>query len=137
MDVVLTSSAPNLDIIKETLTNYKLLINLHIDVSNMAEIMLEADLAIGSGGTTSWERCCMALPTILIILAENQALIGKNLDSAGATITYCNDINLENNLQRALNNMIHDKDKYAEMSYRAAEICDGKGASKVAQEILK
>ena len=32
------------------------------DVEDMANLMAEADVAIGGGGTMSWERCAMGLP---------------------------------------------------------------------------
>lgn len=54
----------------------------YCQVDNMAEFMNEADLAIGAGGTTTWERCFMELPTVVISIAENQhagcAFIAKN-----------------------------------------------------------
>ena len=36
----------------------------HCQVNNMAELMAGADLAIGAGGTTTWERCCLGLPSV-------------------------------------------------------------------------
>ncbi|MEW5994995.1 MAG: UDP-2,4-diacetamido-2,4,6-trideoxy-beta-L-altropyranose hydrolase [Candidatus Zixiibacteriota bacterium] len=47
-------------------------VTLHHQAENMAELMVRADLAIGGGGTTTWERCYLGLPTITIIVAENQ-----------------------------------------------------------------
>jgi UDP-2,4-diacetamido-2,4,6-trideoxy-beta-L-altropyranose hydrolase len=44
----------------------------HKQVENMAEFMLQADLAVGGGGTTIWERCYLGLPSIVVVLAENQ-----------------------------------------------------------------
>lgn len=44
----------------------------HCQVDNMAELMAAADLAIGAGGTTTWERCFLGLPSIVLVLAENQ-----------------------------------------------------------------
>lgn len=44
----------------------------HCQVENMAELMTKADLAIGAGGVTMWERCCVGLPAITIVVAENQ-----------------------------------------------------------------
>lgn len=55
--------------------------------SDMARLMTEADLAIGAAGSTSWERCCLGLPTIQMILAENQRLIAQALAQAGAAVT--------------------------------------------------
>lgn len=41
-------------------------------VNNMAERMNIADLSIGAGGTTTWERCFLGLPAIVTAVAENQ-----------------------------------------------------------------
>jgi UDP-2,4-diacetamido-2,4,6-trideoxy-beta-L-altropyranose hydrolase len=52
-------------------------------VKNMAEVMHWADLAIGAGGSMSWERCYMHLPAIVISVAENQVKICQTLDDRG------------------------------------------------------
>jgi UDP-2,4-diacetamido-2,4,6-trideoxy-beta-L-altropyranose hydrolase len=44
----------------------------HVQTTHMAELMAEADLAIGAGGTAIWERCCLGLPAISLCVAENQ-----------------------------------------------------------------
>ena len=38
----------------------------------MAELMSQADLAIGAGGTATWERCCLGLPALVLSAADNQ-----------------------------------------------------------------
>lgn len=52
-------------------------------VSHMAELMNEADLAIGAGGTTTWERCFLGLPAILIAIADNQVKICEDCSKRG------------------------------------------------------
>ncbi len=44
----------------------------HIQTDKMAELMAAADLAIGAGGSASWERCCLGLPTLTLCVADNQ-----------------------------------------------------------------
>ena len=56
------------------------------DCQNMADLMLYADIAIGASGATAWERCCLGLPSLITVNAENQQLIAKNLTDVGATI---------------------------------------------------
>lgn len=57
----------------------------HVDfVDNMAELMLQHQVAIGAPGTTSWERACLGLPSIIIPLAENQQTIARNLVAVDA-----------------------------------------------------
>ncbi|NOV00465.1 UDP-2,4-diacetamido-2,4,6-trideoxy-beta-L-altropyranose hydrolase [Paenibacillus planticolens] len=50
---------------------------LHVQVSNMAQIMAESYFAICSGGTITWERYCMGLPALVITNASNQVEIAK------------------------------------------------------------
>jgi UDP-2,4-diacetamido-2,4,6-trideoxy-beta-L-altropyranose hydrolase len=59
-------------------------VTLHYQVENMADLMLHADLAIGGGGTTTWERCSLGLPTITIIVAENQREMIEAVAARGA-----------------------------------------------------
>jgi UDP-2,4-diacetamido-2,4,6-trideoxy-beta-L-altropyranose hydrolase len=54
-------------------------VNFHYQISNMAELMSKADLSIGAGGTTTWERCFLALPSIVISVAKNQEEICETL----------------------------------------------------------
>lgn len=52
----------------------------------MAEMMASADLAIGGGGTTTWERCCLGLPALVAILADNQAELVQAVAEYGAIV---------------------------------------------------
>ena len=52
-------------------------------VNNMAELMAEADLMLGAGGTTTWERCFLTLPSIVTAVAENQFQICEDCATAG------------------------------------------------------
>lgn len=38
----------------------------------ISKIMLESDISIGAGGSTTWERCCIGLPSVVVTVAENQ-----------------------------------------------------------------
>ncbi len=51
---------------------------IHKYLPDLADLMANADLAIGAGAATTWERCCMGLPTILVVCASNQGeLVSK------------------------------------------------------------
>lgn len=41
-------------------------------MASLAALMSEADLFVGAGGTTTWERCCVGLPALVCWTAENQ-----------------------------------------------------------------
>lgn len=59
--------------------------NYLYQIDNMAELMNEADLALGAGGTTTWERCFLGLPTFLTAIADNQKS-GAELEKAGYVV---------------------------------------------------
>ena len=136
VDIVLTSAAPHLSELKKMFEDFPLEVNLHIDIDDMAKRMLQADLAIGAGGTTSWERCSLALPSILIVLAENQMVIGRNLERAGAIISLqVNDTTVAN-IKNSVEKLAGDEIAYRDMSLSASAICDGAGATRVARELV-
>jgi UDP-2,4-diacetamido-2,4,6-trideoxy-beta-L-altropyranose hydrolase len=58
--------------------------NFHCQITNMAELMVYADLAVGAGGSASWERCALGLPAILLSTADNQRETTAALEQAGA-----------------------------------------------------
>lgn len=61
--------------------------NYYCQINNMAELMVDADLAIGAGGTTTWERCFLNLPSIVITVADNQ-VEGAMVSSKEGIIKY-------------------------------------------------
>jgi UDP-2,4-diacetamido-2,4,6-trideoxy-beta-L-altropyranose hydrolase len=56
---------------------------LHSGLPTLAPLMAQADLAIGAGGATTWERLCLKIPTILITVADNQLATARELHRRG------------------------------------------------------
>lgn len=71
VDVVVGSENPHKEQI-QTLCSANKGFHYHCQVDNMAAMMAAADLAIGAGGTATWERCALGLPGLVVVLAENQ-----------------------------------------------------------------
>ena len=55
----------------------------HAGLPSLAKLMGQADLMIGAGGVTTWERMCLGLPAIVVGVASNQTAISSRLDAAG------------------------------------------------------
>ena len=83
VDVVVGVSNPRGDQIREICQGMPNTC-FHLQVENMAELIALADLAIGAGGTTTWERCCLGLPTLALVLADNQREVVEVMSAAGA-----------------------------------------------------
>jgi UDP-2,4-diacetamido-2,4,6-trideoxy-beta-L-altropyranose hydrolase len=70
VDVVIGSSNTNKYIIKYFC--YKQNYNYYEQINNIAELIDKADIAIGAGGVSLWERCFLGLPSLVTITADNQ-----------------------------------------------------------------
>ena len=108
-------------------------LTLHIDSKSVADLMLNADLAIGSVGTSSWERCCLGLPTIGIVVANNQ----KNIASQLARLSVMELTTIDDLNKSLLDYVISfDIKKWQDMSSAAFMVCDGLGAQRVKNTVL-
>ena len=104
-------------------------IRLHAGTDRMAELMHDADLAVGACGSTSWERCCLGLPSISILLADNQQMIAAELEKAGAHIIV--DRNDALDLSSAVQRLVSDTSLRQRMSAAAFSIVDDHGTGRV------
>lgn len=102
--------------------------------SDMARLMADSDLAVGAAGSTSWERCCLGLPSVQVVLADNQREIARALEHAGAAVTVDLD-SLPTGLVRVFESGQLTGDNLAVMSQVASSITDGTGATLVADEL--
>lgn len=137
VDVVLGNGAPHIDEVKEKAARLGEHVRVLVGVANMAALMSEADLAVGAAGTTSWERCCVGLPALIVTTAENQWSIAQALDRAGAAKLLGSQDHLEvEAIRAAVMTLLDDYTSLRAMSEAAASICDGQGAARVAQEML-
>lgn len=82
VDVVVGGSNPRRASIENLCAAHDFL-HYHCQVSNMAELMANADLCLGAGGTTTWERCFLGLPAIVTAIAENQFEICRDCAEEG------------------------------------------------------
>ena len=129
---VLGSACPHRSEIISLANKSKYDVDVLVNVSNMAELMLEHDFAIGAMGGTTWERCTMGLPAVNVVIADNQKTIANNLSNAGAIVLYADNFNAAE-LSEALNHLIAH---YHEQRLLAMNICDGQGLNRDIQEIV-
>lgn len=136
LDIVFGSgAAPSLSLARAlALQDHRLRLHVGAAGQEMARLMAEADLAIGAAGTTSWERCCLGLPTISLILADNQRLIAQMLEEAGAIVTAAATEGPV--LTRQIEELLADDRHLARMSMAAAAVTDGGGAARVAERMI-
>jgi UDP-2,4-diacetamido-2,4,6-trideoxy-beta-L-altropyranose hydrolase len=108
----------------------------HIDTHSMAELIASAELAVGAGGSSAWERCTLGLPTVALILADNQRENTAALAMAGASLALEVNGELPDRLAQAVAILAEDRAARLRMSRAAADLCDGLGADRVATRML-
>lgn len=134
--VVLGASAPWKESVQIQAQGMRLKTEIVVNATNMAELMRDADLAIGAAGSTSWERCCMGLPTLQLVLADNQRQIARALDSRGAAVSIERH-RLAESIGTVCANLLRDPRDMIAMSNAAASVTEGLGATRVAESLMR
>jgi len=134
VDVVIGAQHPCREQIKAECVQHGFI--CHVQTDKVAELMAAADLAIGAGGSASWERCCLGLPALLVALADNQINIAKTLDLIGACI-YVGTLKTTSIpiLQSAITSLLNAQDQLKMLSQKAYLLVDGMGVHRVCQEM--
>ena len=111
---------------------------IHWQLPDLADLMAKSDLAIGAGGATTWERCCMGLPTIMTSIAENQRPACDAL-SADTIINYLghfDQVTSELIRDRVLS-FVKNSDLLRDLGERGMKLVDGNGVSKITKTMLR
>lgn len=129
--VVMGATAPWLEEVRTQAQDMPWPTRVLVGVSDMAQLMADSDLAIGAAGATSWERCCLGLPTIMLVLAENQLKIAQELQQAGAAALVTSGPNVVYQVAKTLGGLASCPQELNEMSKSTAGIVDGTGTYSV------
>ncbi|BBL57675.1 hypothetical protein MKFW12EY_12880 [Methylomonas koyamae] len=110
---------------------------MYHQIDNMADLMASSDLALGAAGGSTWERCCVGLPSIVWSIADNQNSIAQCAADAGVCITLGDKQNVSPEvILDALVNLKNDADKQKEIINKSLDLVDGNGVFRVLVSIL-
>jgi UDP-2,4-diacetamido-2,4,6-trideoxy-beta-L-altropyranose hydrolase len=128
--IVMGSGAPFLKNVKLAANRLEYKTEVKEDIKNIAEIMANADIAIGAAGSTSLERCCLGLPTIQIAIAKNQVFSAKMLASHNVVMPI-------NEIKEIGKLLKPPYDLLKAFGSKASTICNGTGAYKVFNQLIE
>lgn len=116
-------------------------VTFYEEVSNLASLMAKADLSLGAGGISNWERCYLGLPSIIIVVARNQESIAAALEDAGTAwnLGWHFGVN-PRKIAEALSLAIKSREKLVRMGKKGRELMGGKqfqGAPFLASELFE
>ena len=136
VDVVVGSNFIHKDDVNRQ-ANARLRTHIHGPRLHLADLMVRADLAIGGGGGTTWERLCLGLPSLVLSIAENQIPACEALASS-EFIRYLGDgckIDVTA-IESALFDILEDIGKLLALENSFKALVDGRGTDRVAEVII-
>jgi UDP-2,4-diacetamido-2,4,6-trideoxy-beta-L-altropyranose hydrolase len=101
----------------------------HVQTERMAEVMAAADLAIGSGSSSTWERCAVGLPTVTFAVAENQRRLVE--DAAREGLVYAPGTADSDALTAHLHALFDNAGLRQALSHNGLQMVDGRGVKRV------
>lgn len=114
-------------------------VKIHSNVTDMAKLMIEADVAVAAGGSTLYELCACGVPTITYSFADNQI---ENVHGFAEKklMEYAGDVRegIDNCVERivnALKRLMQNPEKRTEDSYNMQRLVDGIGGRRIIDAI--
>lgn len=102
---------------------------------SLASLMAKVDLAIGATGATSWERLCLGVPSIAVVMAKNQEEVSLELSKAGLIRLLGNQHDITSDLIRNEVMSILKTDFIGISSKKCFSFCDAKGVQRVCEAL--
>lgn len=135
VDVIIGAAHPAREAILARCT--ELGFHCHVQASNMAELMAHADLALGAGGSATWERCSLGLPALALCLADNQRQLLA--DGARAGLVHAPEIDPADAaaIARELQSLLVNPALRNLLSRTGMAAVDGAGATRVAKALQR
>ena len=136
--LIIGPSNPHITALEHAAASLPNPIEILTNISNMAEMMAWADLAVSAGGSTCWELAFMGLPTIIIVLAENQYTIAQEMAKANAAVSLgrCETLSVETIITH-LQDLLSAPERMAAMSVAGRHLVDGHGVQRVVAALAK
>lgn len=134
--VVLGPHAPWLAQVQEQVTHMPWSTKVLVGVDNMAQLMADSDLAIGAAGGTAWERCSLGLPSLVLVLAQNQLLGAVALQDVGAAVAMESQQQILNFMEQFKSASL-TKEVLTKLSKAAAAVTDGQGCQRTVKHMLE
>lgn len=136
VDVVIGSNYSNLARMTH-LVEQRPKTRLYQNLPTLALLMKTANLFIGAGGATTWERLCLGLPSIVISVAKNQDEITEVLAKNHFQISLPhNKACTPSDWIHVIKKVIAHPGLLCELSENAKRLVDGLGTKRVSRLIL-
>ena len=130
INVVVGTGYSHVEKTKRQMNNMQIKTTLDIGVDDMARKFTEADFGIGAFGMSTWERCCLGLPSVNIVTEENQRDNAEALKKENIGRVICSE-SLDRELIPAINQTMGSLQVYQQSAHLGSQLVDGDGVARV------
>ncbi len=136
VDVVMGANHPNPEGIV-AMVDKRPRTTLHQHLPSIAALMVRADLFIGAGGATTWERMALGLPSLVISVAENQQEFSRVLALEGFQFTLPSGSTASSSeWHEAINLLVKKPGIVHPVAQKSKKLVDGFGTNRVASILI-
>ncbi|MBK8905703.1 MAG: UDP-2,4-diacetamido-2,4,6-trideoxy-beta-L-altropyranose hydrolase [Anaerolineaceae bacterium] len=108
------------------------------NIADMPTLITESDMAISAGGTTNWELAFLGLPTLILIIADNQREIASELHKKQIAYSLGWFEHLrKRDIASAIEKLSNDKERRTKMTLEGQNLVDGYGSKRVSVELRR
>lgn len=145
VDLVLGASCSSSSAISALKANYTQL-TVHEFVEDMSLLMAQSCMAVSNAGGTLYELACLGVPTIGLVVANNQAsILNSSLKDKGIKLIDCRGVNgngstsgeLMKSIVTEAESLWHNKEERFACSHSLMRQVDGQGIHRIADIIVK
>lgn len=140
-DIMIGGKARHLPALQRMAGAHPQSLRVHAGVVEVARLAAACDLAIGAPGFGTWERATVGLPTLMVLIAENQRPNAAGIMEAGAgkicaVMAKTAPEEIKRLLVQQLRFLQADPAELAMMAESAGALCDGRGAMRIGAALL-
>jgi UDP-2,4-diacetamido-2,4,6-trideoxy-beta-L-altropyranose hydrolase len=130
--VIIGNSNPHRNALIEQVQHSIHDVNLVFDTIDMPNYLVDADLAISAGGSTTWELAFLGLPNIIVTFADNQKAIAQALHDQGIAISVgaVSELNA-NQFVNVVQQLSNNLEQRQIMTQKGQALIDGEGVDRV------
>lgn len=132
VDVVIGATHPDRDAIVAR-CGRRARTTCHVQASDMAGLIADADVGIGAAGVATWERCALGLPALAVAVAANQRVLLRDAARAGLVLGPDIDPADTGALALHLRALLGNAALRAHLSRQGLDAVDALGAGRVAR----
>jgi UDP-2,4-diacetamido-2,4,6-trideoxy-beta-L-altropyranose hydrolase len=130
--VLVGASNPYFEELKQSIRHSALSIRLERNLPDVPEVMAWADLAISAAGSTCWEMAYMGLPSIVLVLADNQLPIAESLERAEVVVNLgWSGTGSQVSISAALRELARNEPLRRKLSDAGKQLVDGNGSRRL------